>query len=52
MHHYEVTICTPRGCYHMIIAAGNQTDALMQAEAIAHAQGGYVGGGHHARQID
>lgn len=51
MHHYEVTICTPRGCYHTIIVADSQTSAIMQANAMARMQGGYVAGSS-ARQVD
>lgn len=51
MNRYEVVICTPRGCYHMVITAGHQQDAEAQAHHIAAAQGGYVGNGGHARRL-
>jgi len=51
MHHYEVTICTPGGCYHVVITAASQHGAIAQANAMAKMQDGYVAGGS-ARQID
>jgi hypothetical protein len=51
MHHYEITISTPGGCYHVVIAASSQHGAIAQANMMAQAQRGYVAGGS-ARQID
>lgn len=51
MHHYQVTICTPRGCYTTVIVADSQGSAFMQADAMAKMQGGYVAGGS-VRQVD